>query len=149
VIGDGPALAGLKSIAGPTITFLGRASDETVEAEVCRCQALIFPGEEDFGMAPLEVAAAGKPSIAFRAGGAVETIVEGETGLFFEVQTVESLIDAIHRFEEKQWSPALIRKHAERYSVNVFEERIAAFLKRVGIPIDSETHSLTASRVTA
>ncbi len=149
VIGDGPALAGLRAIAGPTIKFLGRTSDETVESEVRRCQALIFPGEEDFGMAPLEVAAAGKPTIAFRAGGAVETIVEGETGIFFEEQTVESLIDAIGRFEKQQWSPTRIRKHAERFSVEVFEERIAAFLKRVGIPITSETDSLIAKRVPA
>jgi glycosyltransferase involved in cell wall biosynthesis len=138
VMGDGPALAGLKAIAGPTIQFLGRASDKEVERQVSRCKALIFPGEEDFGMAPLEVAAAGRPTVGFRAGGAIETIVENETGVFFNEQTVESLIDAIRRLEERQWSPTLIRHHAENFSVEVFQTRFAKFLRRVGAPIETK-----------
>ena len=72
--------------AGPTVKFLNRVSDAEVEHYAARCRALIFPGEEDFGMAPLEIAAAGRPTIAYRAGGAVETIVDGVTGVFFDRQ---------------------------------------------------------------
>ena len=138
VMGDGPALAGLRSHAGPTIQFLGRVSDKEVEKQVSRCMALIFPGEEDFGMAPLEVAASGRPTIGYRAGGAVESIAENETGVFFDRQTVEDLIDAVERFEKLEWSPTVIRRHAEKFSVQVFQDRLAKFLQRVGIPIETE-----------
>src|SRR5579862_7846242 len=103
VIGDGPDRENLEAMAGPTVKFLGYASDEQVEYHAARCRALLFPGEEDFGMAPLEVAAAGRPTIAYRAGGALETIVENSTGLFFDQQTAESLGDAIERFEQCEW----------------------------------------------
>ena len=82
VIGTGPDQQSLQMMAGPTIKFLGRASMRMWNYYVARCRALIFPGEEDFGMAPLEVAAAGRPTIAYRAGGALETIIEGRTGMF-------------------------------------------------------------------
>jgi glycosyltransferase involved in cell wall biosynthesis len=136
VIGEGPALDGLKLNAGPTVKFLGRVSDNEVEYYVGRCKALIFPGEEDFGMAPLEVAAAGRPTIAYHEGGAIETVVDGVTGLFFNEQTSESLIDAVGRFEKQDWSPAVIRKHAEGYGIDVFRRRFRDFLRRVGAPID-------------
>ncbi len=136
VLGGGPALDGLKALAGPTITFLGRAPDDVVEHHVARCRALIFPGEEDFGMAPLEVAAAGRPTIAYRAGGAIETIIEGETGLFFNEQTTASVVDAVQRFEQQAvWDSALIRKHAEGFSEEVFQQRISSFLAKIGAPI--------------
>jgi glycosyltransferase involved in cell wall biosynthesis len=137
VIGEGPALNALKINAGPTIKFTGRVSDEEVEQYVQRCQALIFPGEEDFGMAPLEVAAAGRPTIGFRAGGAIETIVENMTGLFFNDQTAESLIEAVGRFEMQEWSPQIIRKHAEGFGIDVFRRRFREFLRRVGAPVDA------------
>ena len=136
VIGSGPALDALKAVAGPTIHFAGRASDRDVEHYVSRCRALIFPGEEDFGMAPVEVAAAGRPTIAFRAGGAIESIVEDVTGVFFDEQTTEALIEAILQFERQEWSPHLIRKHAEGFSREVFRARFAKFLRRIGAPID-------------
>ena len=135
VIGTGPALEELKAKAGRTVQFVGRKSDNEVEAYVSQCQALIFPGEEDFGMAPVEVAAAGRPTIAFRAGGAVETVVDNVTGVFFDEQTTESLIEAVERFERQQWSSAAIRAHAEGYSREVFRHRFASFLRRVGAPI--------------
>jgi glycosyltransferase involved in cell wall biosynthesis len=136
VIGTGTAMNSLKADAGPTVQFTGRLSDHDVEEYVVRCRALIFPGEEDFGMSPLEVAAAGRPTIAFRAGGAVETIVENVSGLFFDEQTPESLIDAISRFENQQWSPQRIRQHAEGFSREVFRARMATFLERVGAPVE-------------
>jgi glycosyltransferase involved in cell wall biosynthesis len=137
VIGDGPDRKSLEAMAGPTISFLGRASDRDVEYVVARCRALLFPGEEDFGMAPLEVAAAGRPTIAYRAGGALETIVENDTGVFFDQQTSESLGDAIDRFERLDWSSDALRRRAEEFSLDVFRDRFRSFLRRVGVPIDA------------
>ena len=136
VIGTGPASKELVQDAGPTIEFVGRLSDDEVEGYVSRCRALIFPGEEDFGMAPVEVAAAGRPTIAFRAGGATETVVDGVTGVFFDQQTAESLIDAVERFEGCSWSPVAIRQHSQEFSRDVFRNRMTSFLRRVGSPID-------------
>ncbi len=135
VIGSGPALERLKADAGPTIEFLGRAPDEVVEERVSKCRALIFPGEEDFGMAPVEVAAAGRPTIAYRAGGAVETVVDGVTGVFFDEQTTESLMDAVVRFERQSWNTEVIRRHAEGFGSDVFRDRFTDFLRRIGAPV--------------
>ena len=139
VLGVGPDRRILEAMAGPSVHFLGRTSDRVVEHHVPRCRALLFPGEEDFGMAPSEVAAAGRPTIAYRAGGAVETIVEGVTGAFFDQQTSESLADAIERFERMEWSPASLRLHSERFSTPVFQERLREFLRRVGAPVETFT----------
>ena len=136
VIGDGPDRARLESVAGPTVTFVGRAPDEEVDYHVSRCRALIFPGEEDFGMAPLEVAAAGRPTIAYRAGGAVETVVENVTGIFFDQQDPDSVAEAILRFEMQEWSPDAIRRHSELFSVEIFQDRFRSFLRRIGAPVD-------------
>jgi glycosyltransferase involved in cell wall biosynthesis len=142
IIGHGPDRDRLEAMAGPSVKFLGRVSDQTVEHYVCRCRALLFPGEEDFGMAPLEVAAAGRPSIAYRAGGAVETIVEDMTGIFFDRQTPESLGDAIERFERHDWSADLIRRHSQQFSVEIFRDRFRSFLRRIGAPVPSrDSHS--------
>ena len=135
VIGDGPDRARLVAKAGPTITFLNRICDAEVEHYAARCRALIFPGEEDFGMAPLEIAAAGRPTIAYRAGGAVETIVDGVTGVFFDRQEAGSLAEAILRFEQQEWSAQALRCHAENFGVEVFQARFRKFLAKVGAPI--------------
>lgn len=135
VIGEGPNRKSLEKMAGPSVTFLGRAPDKEVEYYVARCKALLFPGEEDFGMAPVEVAAAGRPTIAYRAGGACETILENCTGLFFDNQTPESLAAAIQQFERQEWSPADLRSHAETFRVEVFNERFLSFLNRIGAPV--------------
>ena len=137
VIGDGPDRQRLEAMAGPSVSFLGRATDEQVEYHAARCRALLFPGEEDFGMAPVEVAAAGRPTIAYRGGGALETIVENVTGVFFDHQTSESLGDAIEAFERQRWSPAVLRRHSETFSVPVFQDRFRSFLKRIGAPVDA------------
>jgi glycosyltransferase involved in cell wall biosynthesis len=135
VIGDGPDRARLMANAGPSVSFLGRLSDEEVEYYAARCRALIFPGEEDFGMAALEVAAAGRPTIAYRGGGAVETIVDGVTGIFFDRQEPGDLATAITRFESIEWSPAALRRHAENFGIDVFQARVRAFLAKVGAPM--------------
>jgi glycosyltransferase involved in cell wall biosynthesis len=128
VIGAGPDRERLEAIAGPTVTFLGRQPDEVVNDYASRCRALLFPGEEDFGMAPLEINAAGRPVVAFAGGGALETIVEGLNGVFFQNRDVESLIGAMDRLEATTWDSQAIRKHAEKYDVSIFQQRILSFL---------------------
>lgn len=124
IIGDGTDRQRLERMAGETVTFLGRRSDEEVVRYMQHCRALIFPGLEDFGITPLEVNACGRPIIAYRAGGALDTVVAEQTGLFFEEQSVESLMDAIKRFEVYDWDAARIRLHAEAFSEEVFMERL-------------------------
>ena len=147
VVGTGPQRKYLESIAGPSVHFAGRVSDAEAVRLASRCRALLFPGEEDFGMAPLEVAAAGRPTIAYRAGGATETILEGSTGLFFDQQTPESLMEAIERFETQEWAPTDIRRHAEAFSIPVFRSRMGRFLERVGVPMrEADLHAAREHR---
>ena len=131
VIGDGPDRKRLEQLAGPKTEFLGRQSDDMVARYAGSCRALIFPGEEDFGMTPLEINSAGRPVIAFRAGGATETVVDGKTGVFFDRQTVESVAEAIEEFENLVWDRKEIRAHAEKFDQAVFAGRIQKFLRKV------------------
>jgi glycosyltransferase involved in cell wall biosynthesis len=124
VVGVGPDLDRLKSLAGPTVEFLGRAPDGQVEELFANCRAFFFPGEEDFGIAPVEAMSAGRPVIALRAGGAMETVIEGRTGLFFDVPTVEAVKDAMRRLEHMTVDPARIRQHAESFDTKVFHARL-------------------------
>ena len=130
VVGDGPDRARLERLAGPTVEFLGRVSDEMVSRTVAGCRALLFPGEEDFGLAPLEANAAGRPVIAWRGGGALESVLEGETGVFFNQPTPESMAEAILAFEGRTWDTARLRCHAESFDRQIFIDRIRAFLRR-------------------
>src|SRR3972149_484901 len=115
-------------MAGPNVTFLGRVSDAELPGLVARCRAFLFPGYEDFGITPVEAQAAGRPVIAYAAGGALETIVEGETGLFFHEQTPEALADAIRRVDAMDFDPAAIRRNAERFSTDRFKRELRAFI---------------------
>ncbi|MUT68056.1 glycosyltransferase [Paenibacillus sp. NEAU-GSW1] len=124
IVGDGDDRARLERLAGPTVEFRGRRSDEEVASCMGRCQALLFPGLEDFGITPLEANACGRPVIAFRGGGALDTIVSGLNGLFFNEQTVESLAEAIEEGERWTWEPQAIRKHAEKFNERIFAERL-------------------------
>ncbi len=130
VIGDGPARASLEAMAGPTITFRGREDDAGVARAMRECRALVFPGEEDFGITPLEANASGRPVIAYRAGGATETVRDGVTGVLFAEQTAASLADAVRRAEGIAWDAAEIRRHAEGYSVAAFEARFREIVER-------------------
>lgn len=116
IAGTGPESAKLRAMAGPNIEFLGWQSDEQLAQLYARCTALIFPGVEDFGIVPLEAQASGKPVIAFRQGGALETIVEGVTGVFFDRQTAESLQEGVTACAAVRFDPGVIRTHAERFS---------------------------------
>ncbi len=131
VIGDGPDRDRLTRLAGPSVTFLGRQPDAVVNHYASHCKALIFPGEEDFGIAPLEINAAGRPVIAYRGGGATETIIEGLNGTFFDKQDVPSLSKALQRFESMTWDTAAIRRHAEKYDTSVFQEKILYYLAEI------------------
>jgi glycosyltransferase involved in cell wall biosynthesis len=130
IVGDGPDRARLQELAGPSVRFVGRQTDEAVARYAARCRALLFPGEEDFGMTPLEVNAAGRPVIAFRAGGALETVIEGLTGLFFDQPTSDSLTQAIEDFELRSWNPSDLRAHACKFDHKVFATRFLEFLRQ-------------------
>jgi glycosyltransferase involved in cell wall biosynthesis len=131
VIGDGPDRSRLESFAGPTVKFLGRQPDVVVNRYAGRCRALIFPGEEDFGMAPLEINAAGRPVVAYGAGGATETVIENLNGVLFYEQSTESLIQALEKYESQTWDSSAIRRNAQRYDMSVFQERLLHFLGQV------------------
>jgi glycosyltransferase involved in cell wall biosynthesis len=131
IIGDGPDRARLEKLAGPETKFLGRQPDSRVNHYASRCRALLFTGEEDFGMVPLEVNAAGRPVIAYRGGGAIETVVDGLTGVFFNKPTSASLEAAIEDFESRSWSQKALRTHAEKFDRSVFAFRVLQFLGSV------------------
>lgn len=129
VVGSGPEYKKLKAMAGPTVELLGRISDEEVKELYGRCRGFLFPGEEDFGITPLEAMASGRPVIAFGKGGALETVVEGKTGTFFYEQTAESLMEALKRFETMKFDKQELRRHAEGFDEEVFKARIKAFVE--------------------
>ena len=129
VIGDGPDRKRLEGLAGPTVSFLGRASRESVIDHAQRCRGLLFPGEEDFGMTPLEINAAGRPVVAYHGGGATETIIDGLNGVFFEQPTPASMIAALDRMESMQWDSASIQRHAQQYDTTLFAQRIQNFIR--------------------
>ena len=129
VAGAGNELERLKTTAGKNVEFLGRVSDEQLDELYSTCRALIFPGIEDFGMVPVEAQAAGAPVIAFRAGGALETIMENETGIFFDEQSADSLIEAVNRFEKMQFDPLICRQQAKKFSPDNFRIQFLSLLK--------------------
>lgn len=129
IIGDGPERKKLESMANENIKFLGRESDEVIKDHYAKCRAFIFSGEEDFGITPLEAMASGRPVIAFRKGGALETVIEDKTGMFFDNQCSEDLIKAIKKFDSIKFDKEKIRKHAETFDEAIFKEKIARFME--------------------
>jgi glycosyltransferase involved in cell wall biosynthesis len=129
IIGDGRDRGALQAMARPNVRFLGRLGDEETRSYLQLCRAFIFPGEEDFGIAPLEAQAAGRPVIAYARGGALETIVEGKTGLFFREPTPQSLAEAVLGFRDDEFDPAAIREHALRFDRAVFQQRFSDFIR--------------------
>ena len=128
VVGDGPEFKKYKSMAGSNVELLGRVPDEEVKELYAKCKAFLFPGEEDFGITPLEAMASGRPVIAYGKGGALETVVDGKTGLFFKEQTVESMMEALKKFETMSFDKKVLRKHAEGFDEEVFKAKIQAFV---------------------
>lgn len=129
VVGGGPEEKALRRMAGPTVEFLGHLSDNEVAARYASCRALIFAGEEDFGLTPLEAMASGRPVVAYGAGGALETVVDGRTGILFGEQTVDSLADALTRLDDCDFIPEELTNHALRFDTRVFSEHIKRFIE--------------------
>ena len=130
VAGTGPDSARLRTIAGPTVEFRAWISDAELKGLYQNCRALLFPGEEDFGIVPLEAMASGRPVIAYESGGAVDTVVAGKTGVFFASQTEDALSDAIARFEaiETDFDARVLRDHAASFSREAFQHKMALFI---------------------
>ena len=122
IIGSGSQMDYLKSIAGPTVSIIGPREDKIVTEYLQNCRAYIMPGEEDFGIAPVEAMACGKPVLAYGQGGVLETVIPGETGELFYEPTLESMEDALGRLivNEPTYDPARIRKNAERFTEKIF-----------------------------
>jgi glycosyltransferase involved in cell wall biosynthesis len=132
VAGTGPDEARLRALArGSTTTMLGYIDDAELDGLMGRARAAILPGEEDFGLLPLEAAAAGRPAIALRRGGALETIVDGVTGTFFDQPESASLASVLRRFDAARFDPAVLRTHAETFSPQAFSHRLRAIVERV------------------
>lgn len=129
IIGTGPEAGRLKRLAHANIEFLGQVGDDELGRHYREAKALIFPQEEDFGIVPLEMMASGRPVIAYRAGGAEETIIENETGVFFDTQTPEAIIETVKKFSRYKLLPVQCRAQAEKFSVVRFKEKIKKILK--------------------
>ena len=131
IIGEGEELGSLRAIAGKNVEFLGRQPFEVLRDHYSLCQALIFPGEEDFGIVPLEAMASGRPVIAFGKGGALETVVDGKTGVFFREQTEDALLEAVERFEgmKDYFDSAEIREHACRFGPERFRSEMSKIIE--------------------
>lgn len=140
IIGDGPDRKKLEAMAKDNIKFLGRESDEVIKDYYAKCKAFIFPGEEDFGITPLEAQASGRPVIAYGKGGVLETVIDGKTGVFFYEQNKNALIDAIKKFENLSFDKEEIRRHSLKFDEKVFKDKISTFIERKYKEFHSEKH---------
>jgi glycosyltransferase involved in cell wall biosynthesis len=133
IIGEGALLPRLKKLARPNVQLLGWQSSEIIRDHYRRCRAVVLPGAEDFGIVPVEAMACGKPVIAYGYGGAMETVLDGLSGVLFPHQTVASLNQAVDHFEADsgQFDPVSIRRHSEAFSTQTFKSRIQAHIERV------------------
>ena len=153
IVGTGRYMDQLRKIAGPKVEFLGRVSDAELPTLLARARAYIMPGMEDFGIAPVEANAAGRPVIALGVGGALDSQIDGTTGVLFREPTVESLIEAIERADKINFDAAKIRAHAQGFDRETFKARMGDFIERLGagksgahFP-DEETHQEKAGLI--
>jgi glycosyltransferase involved in cell wall biosynthesis len=128
VIGGGEMLQEVHRLAGPTVTVLGPQPFDVLKHHYARCRALIFPGEEDFGMVPVEAMASGRPVVAFGKGGATETVKEGVSGVLFAEQTVDAISSAVGRLASLELDPARIAEHAKQFGRDKFFEKMRAHI---------------------
>lgn len=131
VVGDGPERRRLQAMAGPRVSFAGEVSGTVLRGYYRRCRALVFAGEEDFGIVPVEAQACGRPVIAYGRGGVLESVLPGVTGFFFQQQTVEALVAAVSACDAVGFDRASIRHHAERFSARRFADEVTAFIGSV------------------
>ncbi len=132
IFGDGVDMKRLREIAGNSknIEFLGRVTDKEKQDLYSRCLAFLNPQDEDFGITAVEAMASGRPVIAFRRGGATETVIEGISGVFFDKQSPEDIIDVVSGFDVSKFNPSLIRNHSKNFSLDRFKEKIKEFIQR-------------------
>ncbi len=131
IVGTGTEMARLRTLAPPNVEFLGWQTDEQLLDLYRQCRLLVFPGEEDFGIVPLEVQACGRPVVAYGRGGVLETVVDGVSGVFFSQQTPEALRDAIDRAAAISWDRHAIRTHAEAFGVQTFIDGLDRCITRL------------------
>ncbi|MHB9031532.1 MAG: glycosyltransferase [Anaerolineae bacterium] len=129
IVGDGRDKARLQAKAKPNIRFLGYTSDEEKRQLMARCRAFIFPGEEDFGLAPLEAMATGRPVVAYAAGGALDTVLDQKTGAYFNSPTPESLALAVRALDNCAFDPLFIQQHARQFDASVFSAGLRRILE--------------------
>jgi len=128
IVGTGPMEKTLRKMAAPNIEFLGRVSDNELKRCYAESRAFIFPAEEDFGIVPIEAMASGRPVIAYGKGGAKETVIPEKTGLLFESQNKEDLCKAIKKFQRINFDSSAIRKFAEQFDIQIFQDKIKKFV---------------------
>jgi glycosyltransferase involved in cell wall biosynthesis len=149
VVGDGPERKRLQALAGPHTRFVGHVPRRRLLELFAGCTAYVVPGEEDFGIAPVEAMAAGKPVLAFRAGGVTETVIDGETGVFFDEPSVDALIDGHDRLIGLSYDRQRIRARATDFGRPVFRERWRSLLTRSGVEASLLTDGESVERETA
>jgi glycosyltransferase involved in cell wall biosynthesis len=157
VIGDGPEATRIKALAGPNVQLLGHQPPDVLQNYLQRAKAFVFAAEEDFGITIVEAQASGTAVIAFGRGGATETVIEGETGLFFDEQTPQSVMGAVHRFEQASagFDPLRARAQAERFSVDRFRNQFARvvdqawerFVRRNSRPAERKGYKRSSKRI--
>ena len=130
IIGNGPEMKKLKRMANWNIEFLGEVDNKNLKEYYQNCQALIFPQEEDFGIVALEAMACGRPVIAYRGGGALESVLEGKTGVFFDEQNVDSLVEAVKNFDASRFDSKAIHQHALKFDKKIFKQKIKDFIDK-------------------
>jgi glycosyltransferase involved in cell wall biosynthesis len=128
IVGEGNEFPRLRKMAGSETVFVGNVDEVSLARLYRQSEAVLFPGEEDFGMVPLEAMACGRPAIAYGRGGALESVIEGKTGVLFEEQTVDSLVDAILRSERCDYDSRVIRSHAEGFASANFTANLRRFV---------------------
>jgi len=128
VAGTGPLLEKLRKSAGPTTEFLGFVSDLDMHHLMAGCRGFVFPPEEDFGIAPVEALAAGRPVVALGKAGTAETVVDGESGVHFAQQRVQDVVAALQRCEAMTWDPKVLQAQADKFSVAAFHDGLRALV---------------------
>jgi glycosyltransferase involved in cell wall biosynthesis len=130
IAGSGRDRGRLEAMAAPNVEFLGYVPDDALPDLMARARAFVFPGEEDFGIAPIQAMAAGRPVLAYAGGGALDTVIPGETGYLFAEQSVPAIIEAVEAFDPASVQTTVVRRHAEQFDTAVFRQKLMAFVQQ-------------------